>query len=447
MAKTEYLTAPVASEKMPASISYILVNEAAERFAYYGMTSILVLYMTRYLVGADGRLDVMGDAQARTVFHSFRFATYFLPIVGAVLADIWLAKYRTIIYFSLLYCVGMFAIVADQTRVGLWLSIVLVAIGSGVIKPCVSANVGDQFGKTNQHLLSKIFGWFYFAINLGAGISMALCPWLQDRFGSRVAFAVPAVLMVAATVVFWLGRRKYVHVPPAGVGFVKECLSGEGLRVLRRLSVIYVFVAMFWSLFDQSQSAWVLQAEKMDLRFLGFKLLPAQPQAFNPVLVMGMIPLFSYVVYPAINKVFRLTALRKIAIGLFVGALSFTVPVWIEMQIAAGSKPNISWQLLAYVILTAAEIMISITCLEFAYTQSTKKMKSFVQSLYLLSIAVGNGFTAAVNWFIQNKDGTSKLEGASYYWFFTIAMLVTAVGFIFAARGYRERSYIQDEAS
>lgn len=447
MSKSKYLTAPLASTKMPVGIPYILTNEAAERFAFYGMTSILVIFMTQYLTARDGTLAVMGQEQAKTWFHLFNSAVYFLPFVGALIADIWLAKYRTVIYFSLAYCIGFIAITVDQTRLGLGAGLVLMALGSGIIKPCVSANVGDQFGKTNKHLISKVYAWFYFSINLGATVSMFLCPYLLHRYSPMVGFGIPAVLMIIATATYWLGRKRFVHIPAAGLGFVKESFSGQGLRVIGRLSIIFVFVAMFFSLFYQSQSAWVLQAEKMNLRWLGFTWLPEQPQAINPFLIMVMIPLFSYVVYPAINKVFPLTALRKVGIGLFVTALSFVVPIWIETQIVAGEKPSVGWQFVAYVALTAAEIMVSITCLEFSYTQAPKKMKSFIQALFLLSISLGNAFTAIVNALIQNEDGTSKLPGASYYWFFTIAMLVTAVLFIPIAARYKVKDYIQDEAT
>ncbi|MHC4477526.1 MAG: POT family MFS transporter [Planctomycetota bacterium] len=446
MSKHEYLTSPVASEKMPAGVPYILFNEMAERFAFYGMTAILVFYMTHHLYARDGTLAPMGDKQATYWFHFFKAAVYFLPILGALISDIWLGKFKTVLLFSVVYCIGFFALTGDDTRLGLGVGLVLIAVGSGIIKPCVSANVGDQFGKANQHLLSSIYGWFYFAINLGAGISMWFCPELRAKYGPQVAFGVPAFFMVLATAAYWMGRRKFVHVPPAGWGFVKETLSGEGLRVLGRLSIIYLFVAMFWALFDQSQSAWVLQAEHMDLEVWGYTLKPEQPQAFNPWLVMIMIPLFTYVMYPAIDKVFRLTALRKISIGLFVAALSFLVSGWIETRIQAGATPHIGWQFVAYVVLTAAEIMVSITVLEYSYTQAPKRMKSFIQSLCLVSIAVGNSFTAVVNWFIENEDGSSKLEGASYYWFFVAAMAVTAVLFIFVAGRYREKTYIQDES-
>jgi POT family proton-dependent oligopeptide transporter len=446
MAKSRYLTAPIPSEKMPAGIPYILVNEAAERFSFYGMTSILIVFMTKYLVDRSGSPALMSNEESKAYFHLFKAAVYFTPLIGALLSDIWLAKYRTIFYFSLVYCVGYLAQVADLTRLGLGAGLILIALGSGIIKPCVSANVGDQFGQTNKRLIERVYAWFYFSINLGAAIAMFLCPWLLDRFGPRTGFGVPLILMVLATIAFRLGRYKFVHIPRSGIGFVREAFSGEGLRAVVRLSIIYLFVAMFWSLFDQSQSAWVLQAEKMSLKWLGIKWLPAQLQSINPFLIMVMIPLFSYGVYPALNKIFPLTSLRKIGIGMFVAALSFAVCALVEMWITAGDKPSIGWQFLAYVVLTAAEIMVSITCLEFSYTQAPKKMKSFIMAVFLLSVSVGNAFTALVNAVIQNKDGSSKLPGASYYWFFTIAMLVTAVLFIPIAGRYRVQSYIQDEA-
>jgi len=447
MAKSKYLTAPVASKNMPVGVPYILTNEAAERFAFYGMTSILVIFMTTYLHGRDGSLAVMGEERAKAYFHLFRSAVYFMPLIGAVISDIWFGKFKTILWFSIVYCLGFLAMMLDVTRLGLAIGLILIAIGSGIIKPCVSANVGDQFGKSNEHLISRVYHWFYFSINLGACISMFLCPWLQDRFGSRMGFGIPAAFMFIATIAYLLGKWKFVHIRPAGMGLVRETFTGEGLRIIGRLSVIYILVAMFWSLFDQSQSAWVLQAENMNRYWLWFTWLPEQPQSINPFLIMVMIPLFSYIIYPAIDRIFPLTPLRKIGIGMFIASLSFVVSALIESQINAGSKPSIGWQFVAYVILTAAEVMVSITCLEFSYTQAPKKMKSFIMAVFLLSITLGNAFTAAVNYFIENPDGTRKLPGASYYWFFVIAMFVTAVLFVPIAKRYRGKSYIQDEAS
>ncbi len=446
MAKREYLTAPLPSPKMPGGIPYILTNEAAERFAFYGMTSILVVFMANYLMGSDGTLAVMTEVKARKWFHVFNGAVYLTPLIGALLSDIWLGKYRTIVAFSVVYCVGLGLLALDQTRLGLASGLVLIALGSGVIKSCVSANVGDQFGKQNKHLISKMYSWFYFSINVGACISMLACPWLLDRYGPRVGFGVPAVLMVFATLVFILGKWKYIHIPPAGKKMVEEVFDRDVLKILGRLCVIYVFVAMFFALFYQSQSAWVLQAENMNLKWLGITWLPAQVQFVNSFFLLPMIPFFTYVLYPVISKVFPLTPLRKIGLGMFVTAACFVVPAWIEIQISNGGKPSIGWQFFAYLLLTAGEILASIAVLEFSYTQAPKKVKTLVMSLYLLSISLGNWFSAAVNYFIQNEDGTSKLPGASYYWFFAIAMLVTLVLYIPVARFFPVKEYIQDEA-
>lgn len=446
MTKAKYLTAPIPSKKMPAGIPYILTTEAAERFAFYGMSSILVVFMTKYLLGPGGFLDVMAEEPAKAWFHWFISAVYFLPLAGAVISDVWLGKFKTIIAFSLLYCVGFAALVWDHTRLGLTTGLIMIAVASGIIKPCLSANVGDQFGKTNEHLLTKVYHWFYFSINLGAAISMFVCPILLDKYGPMIGFGVPAIFMVFAILSYLMGRYKLVHIRPAGKTGWRETLDREGIKTLGKLCIIFLFISMFFALFFQSESAWVLQAGKMNLRWLGFRWRPAQMQSANPFLVMLLIPLFAYVIYPAINRMWTLTPLRKIGIGMFLTAGSFLVPVWIETQIENGGKPSIGWQFVAYIFLTGAEVMVSITALEFAYTQAPKKIKSMIQSIELLSISLGNVFAAVVNNIIKNDDGTSKLPGASYYWFFTVAMLITAVLFVPVAARYKVKDYIQDEA-
>ncbi|MGD2094967.1 MAG: POT family MFS transporter [Phycisphaerales bacterium] len=446
MAKSKYLTSPVPSKKMPTGIPYILTTEAAERLAFYGMSSILIVFMTKYLMGPNGTLNAMADEPAKAWFHLFTGAVYFMAIVGAVISDVWLGKYKTIIWFSLLYCVGFFIMAWDHTRVGLTAGLILIAAASGIIKPSLTANVGDQFGASNKHLIEKVYSWFYFSINLGAAISMFVCPILLDKYGPTIGFGVPAISMVIATLTYWLGRHKLVHIPPKGRTGWRETLDKEDVKALKKLCIIFLFVSMFFALFYQSESAWVLQAEKMNLNWLGMTWRPAQMQSANPFLIMILIPIFLCVIYPALNRLWTLTPLRKIGIGMFLTAASFLVPVWIENQLEAGIRPSIGWQFFAYIFLTGAEVMVSITVLEFAYTQAPKKMKSLIQSVQLFSISLGNFFTAGVNSLIKNEDGTSKLPGASYYWFFVIAMLVTAILFIPLAKWYKPREYIQDES-
>jgi POT family proton-dependent oligopeptide transporter len=462
MAESKYQTAPVSTEDMPKGIPYIIGNEAAERFSFYGMNTVLMVFMTQHLVmgvDAGGKPEHMDREQAMVWIHNFKSAAYFFPIVGAILADWLIGKYYTIIGLSMLYCVGHSVLALMEIPVDLpfeqsqflWVGLALIAVGAGGIKPCVSAHVGDQFGESNKHLLPRVFRWFYFSINLGAAASTILTPFLlnDERFGPAWAFGVPGVLMLLATIVFWTGRHVFVHIPPARERFFSETFSRDGLRAMVNLVPLYIFIMVFWALFDQTSSAWVLQAQNMDRMVFGHEILASQIQAANPILVLIMIPAFAFWGYPLMNRFFEATPLRKIGVGMFVAVIAFVIPAMIEMRIDAGQRPHVVWQFAAFVVITGAEIMISITALEFSYTQAPKKMKSFIMGLYLLSVAVGNQFTARVNDYIQaqKKQGITLLNGAMYYWFFATAMLLTACVYIVWSRFYRGQTYIQDEGS
>lgn len=451
MADKPYHTSPVPSDRMPTGIPYIVGNEAAERFSFYGMNAILAIFMSKYLVDAGG--ENMDEATAKAWVHNFKFAAYFFPIVGAIVADWLFGKYRTIMSLSIVYCIGHGVLALLDLHLDvpprdiLWWGLALIAVGAGGIKPCVSAHVGDQFGERNKHLISKVFGWFYFSINLGSTVSTLLTPVLLKNYGPGWAFGVPGILMALATFVFWLGRHEFVHIPASGTELFSEAASPDGRRAIFNLIPLYVFVAMFWALFDQTASAWVLQAEKMDRVVFGYKILSSQLQAANPILVMILIPLFSYGLYPFLGRFFEVTPLRKIGIGLFLTIPAFALPAWIESRIQTGYEPHIMWQILAYVIMTAAEVMVSITTLEFSYTQAPKKIKSFIMGLYFLSVAFGNLFTAQVNEYIaaQKKEGVTLLEGENYYWFFTAAMAITACLYVVFARFYKGQTFVQGE--
>jgi proton-dependent oligopeptide transporter, POT family len=192
------------------------------------MRAILVVFMTQYLRSRSGALAPMSENDADKWYHVFRRLELLLPhfrrhpgrrALGQVPDDL-LALDRLLL--------RVLRAALDDTRLGLALGLSLIAIGSGGIKPCVSANVGDQFGPSNQHLISRAFGWFYFSINAGSSFSILLIPWLLQHYGSRVAFAVPGILMVVATLIFWMGRRKFVHIAPGGRTFLRDTFSREG---------------------------------------------------------------------------------------------------------------------------------------------------------------------------------------------------------------------------
>ena len=401
-----YRTAPDNRTTMPTGIPHIIGNEAAERFSFYGMKAILAVFMARYLhlMGSEPG-EAMSRAEAIENVHIFNTWVYLTPFLGALLADIFFGKYRIIIWLSLVYCAGHAALacmgVTGDARLWLFAGLALIALGSGGIKPCVSAHVGDQFGPGNKHLLNRVFNYFYFSINFGALISMYLTPWLLEKFGPHWAFGVPGVLMGIATLVFWIGRNRFIHVPAGGKNFLTELQSRDGLMALLKLAGLYLFVAIFWSLFDQTGSSWIFQAEEMNLNLFGRELLPSQIQSVNSLFVLTFIPLFTFVLYPDVQKIWDFTPLRKIGVGFALTASSFALSAIIQQWIGAGQEPTILWQILAYALLTAGEVMVSITALEFSYTQAPRKMKSLVMSLFLFSVSLGNFVTAGVNRFIQ----------------------------------------------
>ena len=398
------------SNQMPKGIPFIIANEFAERFCYYGINAILAIYMTSNLH--------FGQARATSWQSLFKAGAYFFPLVGAVVSDVFWGKYRTIIVFSMAYVLGCTVLaLGPQTPATLAVGLGFIAFGTGGIKPCVSTNVGDQFTSRNQHLIERAFSYFYLSINAGSSISIFFCPVLLKNYGPKAAFGMPAAMMAVATLVFFLGRKRFAVVPPAGKQWLKDILSPAGLKLIGSLLIVYFFVAIFWALWDQSNGqTWTLQAtsDLMDKNMgFGFILLPAQIQVVNGLLILIMVPIFSFGIYPLCGRFVKVTPLRKISVGLFLVAASFLIVSWIESRIQGGHGVSAWWQILAYVVLTASEVLVSITALEFSYKQAPLRMKSFIMALFLLSISLGNLGTAAVNnLMVRELPGTTASSGA-----------------------------------
>ncbi|RPE81880.1 MFS transporter [Vulcaniibacterium tengchongense] len=214
MTTTAAAAAATAPGKMPRQIPYIIGNEACERFSFYGMRNILVTFLASsallaYLPAAER------DAMAKEVFHSFVIGVYFFPLLGGWLSDRFFGKYNTILWFSLIYCAGHACLAIFENHLtGFYFGLFLIALGSGGIKPLVVSFVGDQFDQTNKDKAKVVFDAFYWSINFGSFFASLLMPLFLRSFGPAVAFGIPGALMFVATLIFWLGRGKYVRVPP-----------------------------------------------------------------------------------------------------------------------------------------------------------------------------------------------------------------------------------------
>ncbi|MBK7861540.1 MAG: MFS transporter [Archangiaceae bacterium] len=506
-----------ASQKLPPQVPFIIGNEACERFSFYGMRNILTVFLIEYLL-----VNEVPDVDTRTAlskahFHDFVVGVYLFPLIGGYLADRWWGKYRTILWLSLVYCLGNFCLalfVSD--KLGFYFGLFLIAVGSGGIKPCVSAMVGDQFNAQNKAQASRVFQAFYWSINLGSFFASAFIPKLlkAEWAGPRVAFGIPGALMLVATVIFWAGRHKYVVVPPSGPkqhGFLSVLLtrlrSGsweqtsqkhpsvavEGTRSVLKVLLVFAPIPLFWALFDQKASTWVVQAKSMDGRIavlmidwyraelgwlcffvvalflffdrleqwlgrtvargafgLAFVLLvwrlavgqptgyqawpivfePSQMQLINPALVMILIPLMGAFGYPALKRLgFEMTPLRRMTIGMFVAASSWVAAGMVQAPIDAGQKLSIMWQLGPYVLLTLSEVMVSTSGLEFAYSQAPVEMKGTLMSFWLLTTALGNLAVARASELLHFK-------GATLFFFYAGAAFVAAIALAFIAARY-----------
>ncbi|NP_001281114.1 solute carrier family 15 member 1b [Cynoglossus semilaevis] len=370
----------------PISIFFIVVNEFCERFSYYGMRAVLVLYFKYFL-----RWD---DDFATTIYHTFVALCYLTPIFGAIIADSWLGKFKTIVYLSIVYAAGQVIMavsaihdITDANKDGIpdnitfhvalsMVGLLLIALGTGGIKPCVAAFGGDQFQDHQEKQRSTFFSIFYLSINAGSLLSTVITPILRaQQCGIHtkqqcypLAFGVPAALMVVALIVFILGSGMYIKVAPQGNVLVKVCkcigfaiknrfrhrhsqypkrqhwmdwaeekydkLLIAQVKMVAKVLFLYLPLPMFWALFDQQGSRWTLQATNMNGDFGILVIFPDQMQTVNPILILVLVPIMDSLIYPLIAKCkLNFTPLKRMTVGMFLAAMAFVAAALVQIQI------------------------------------------------------------------------------------------------------------------
>uniref|UniRef100_A0A3Q2XA75 Solute carrier family 15 member 2 n=1 Tax=Hippocampus comes TaxID=109280 RepID=A0A3Q2XA75_HIPCM len=338
--------------------------EFCERFSYYGMRAVLTLYFLTYL-GWDHDLST-------AVYHAFSSLCYFTPVLGAIIADTWLGKFKTIIYLSVVYVlghviksVGAIPTVGSNTvHIALsMVGLILIAFGTGGIKPCVAAFGGDQFQEKHNYFFNNNSG-------IVKSNSFKLPRGDVQCFGGdcyALAFGVPAALMMVALVVFILGSSLYRRNPPQGNILLEVCncigfaiknrwrrskyeskrrhwldwaedkyskrLITE-IKMVLRVLLLYIPLPMFWALFDQQGSRWTLQATRMNMSFGAFSIKPDQMQTLNALLILVFVPVFDLFIYPLVSLCrINITPLRKMATGMIFAALAFGAATLVEVHV------------------------------------------------------------------------------------------------------------------
>uniref|UniRef100_A0A669CJA1 Solute carrier family 15 member 1 n=1 Tax=Oreochromis niloticus TaxID=8128 RepID=A0A669CJA1_ORENI len=347
----------------PLSIFFIVVNEFCERFSYYGMRAVLVLYF-KYFLKWD-------EDFATTIYHTFVALCYLTPILGAIVADSWLGKFKTIVYLSIVYAVGQVVMavsaiqdITDANKDGTpdnmtlhvalsMVGLLLIALGTGGIKPCVAAFGGDQFEDHQEKQRSTFFSIFYLSINAGSLISTLITPILRAQTcGIHIqqecyplAFGVPAALMVVAlskdfiikssftVIILQLHRSSQYPKREHWMDWAEEKydkLLIAQVKMALKVLFLYIPLPMFWALFDQQGSRWTFQATTMNGNFATSL---SSHQTVNPILILILVPIMDTLIYPLISKCFNFTPLRRITVGMFLAALAFVAAALLQIQI------------------------------------------------------------------------------------------------------------------
>ncbi|XP_057191603.1 solute carrier family 15 member 1 [Triplophysa rosa] len=403
----------------PISIFFIVVNEFCERFSYYGMRAVLVLYF-RYFLHWD-------DDLATSIYHAFVALCYLTPILGAIIADSWLGKFKTIIYLSIVYAAGQVTMavstvhdITDANRDGTpdnltvhvalsMLGLILIALGTGGIKPCVAAFGGDQFQEHQSRQLNTFFSVFYLCINAGSLLSTLITPVLRAQecgvYSQQkcypLAFGVPAALMVVSLVVFIAGSGMYVKTAPEGnimwsvcqcIGFAiknrfrhrssryperehwmdwadekYDKLLIAQIKMVLKVLFLYIPLPMFWTLFDQKGSRWTLQATTMSGDFGAFVLQPDQMQTVNPILILTLVPIMDRIIFPLIKKCgLNFSPLKRMTVGMLFAAMAFVAAALVQLEIdkTLPNFPSSSESQLKVVNMGSSSLTVTITNIE-----------------------------------------------------------------------------------
>lgn len=394
-------------DRLPPQTKYIVGNEACERLSYYGVVAILTGYATMLHGGGEE-----GGIVAKKLVHDWKSLTYLLPLIGAWVADRFWGRYHTILWISFAYCAGHALMSATEgTKWGLYAGLILLAIGSGGIKPCVSAFVGDQFGPGQEKQLTKAYGLFYWSINFGSFFAFSFLPYIREKTSYSVAFLIPGIFMLLATAIFFHGRRSFVMKPPTGrLPPVDAATRAADRTMLGRIALVFLPVTVFWSLFDQQHTTWVQQgAAMLPVKIGDYSINGETMQSVNPIFVMAIIPLFVGWLYPALARAgLQPTPLRRMGAGMLLAAAAFLISSLLQKRIEAGQQLSVLWQLLPYFVMTAGEVLISATGLEFAFSVAPSRLKSTIMSFWLLTVAIGNKLASKITELNSMKTEAGK---------------------------------------
>ncbi|MBV8849116.1 MAG: peptide MFS transporter, partial [Methylobacteriaceae bacterium] len=388
----------------PRGLSFLFATEMWERFSYYGMRALLVLYMTKYLL-LDGRAENVAGLAAlkhalETVFgpleiqpfssHIYGFYTalvYLTPIFGGLIADRMLGRRRTVMIGAATMAAGHFIMAFEQLFL---MALLLLIIGNGAFKPNISVQVGDLYAPADARR-DRAFSIFYVGINLGAFLAPLVCGTLGEKAGWHYGFTAAGIGMTIGLITYIAAAS---HLPPADRPRADEtqaALSAAEARRLVALATLFVPVTLFWAVYEQQGNTITLWADDFTNRTL--PLMNAEIpttwfQAFNPLMIFAFTPLLLMFWAHQSRAGREPTTITKMALGCFGLALANAIMIAAAWN-AGAEKANWLWLVFYFIVLTIGELYISPIGLSLVSQVAPARYLSMTMGAWLATSFVG----------------------------------------------------------
>ncbi|HEY1545995.1 MAG TPA: peptide MFS transporter [Xanthobacteraceae bacterium] len=424
----------------PRALAFLFATEMWERFSYYGMRSLLVLYLVNYLL-KPGRIEgVIGltalrrlleapfgplDVQplASLIYGLYGGLVYLTPVFGGLLADRVLGHRRAVVIGALMMAAGHFMMAFEPLLLFALLALIL---GSGAFKPNMSAQVGDLYAPGDARR-DRAYSLFYVGINLGALLAPLVCGTLGEEVGWHIGFAAAGVGML-------IGLATYLYaspmLPPERIIPLTRGvpLGRDGRRALGILLALFVPTMLFWASYEQQGNTIALWADThtdrtIDLLVWSATIPTTWFQAFNPLMIVAFTPLVVGLWSWQARRGREPTTLAKMALGCFGLALAYLIMAAAAWH-ADGAKASWLWLLAYFVVLTFGELYLSPIGLSLVSKVAPPHMISMMMGVWLATSFAG-GFLAG--WL---GGLWSRMDKAAF--FLVIAMIVAAAGIVIA---------------
>lgn len=392
----------------PRPLFTLFLTEMWERFSYYGMRVLLVLYMTQYLFQqADAGQTVLGYATLRTILEYFfgpmshqalssqiyglyTGFVYFTPFFGGILADRYFGQKKSVYIGGILMAIGHFLMAVESL---FFPALLFLILGNGFFKPNISTQVSGLY-KEGDSRVDGAYTLFYMGINLGAILSPLICGTLGQKVGWHWGFGAAGVGMLLSLVIYHLGRKGLPDTQPQRIdtsnGKAKEKLSKEDWTRTLALTFLCMVTIFFWGVYEQQGNTLQLWSDQStDWNFFGFEIPSTWYQSFNPLVIVVFAPLLDR--YWAWKSRFNKTpsTVTKMAIGCVLSAVALVV-MYVAAQAIGTGKGSVLWLLGSTFLLTMAELYISPIGLSLVTKVSPAKIVSMMMGVWFLATFFGN---------------------------------------------------------